>query len=86
VPDVVEDIDSPVEPTSRSRLWEALRRPSRGQVIVGVLLAALGYAAVTQVRVTELDNSYAGYREQDLTNVLNTTTNAAQRSSWCSAR
>ncbi len=79
MPEAPDEKAEPIEPTSRSRLWEAMLRPSRGQVVVGVLLAALGYAAVTQVRVTELDNSYAGYREQDLINVLNTTTNAAQR-------
>jgi uncharacterized protein YlxW (UPF0749 family) len=77
--EVHENPENPAGPTSRRRLWNALLHPSRGQIIVGVLLAALGYAAVTQVRVTELDNSYAGYREQDLINVLNTTTNAAQR-------
>jgi uncharacterized protein YlxW (UPF0749 family) len=52
------------------RLREALFRPSRAQLIVGVLLAVLGFAAITQVRTTNTDNSYAGYREQDLVDVL----------------
>ena len=63
----------PTEPpdTGRERLRRALLRPSRGQVIVAVLLAALGFAAVTQVRFTNVDNTYAGLREQDLIDVLN---------------
>ncbi len=52
------------------RLRQALLRPSRAQVVVGVLLAALGFAAITQVRTNTTDNSYAGYREQDLVDVL----------------
>jgi uncharacterized protein YlxW (UPF0749 family) len=57
--------------TGRDRLLGALLRPSRGQVVVAVLLAVLGYAAVTQVRFTNVDNTFAGYREQDLIDVLN---------------
>ena len=58
-------------PSGRDRLRRALVRPSRGQVIVGVLLALLGYAAVTQVRFTTVDDTYASLREQDLIDVLN---------------
>ena len=54
-------------------------RPSAGQVVVGALLAAVGFAAVTQVRANELDNTYAGYREQDLIDVLTALSGAAQR-------
>jgi uncharacterized protein YlxW (UPF0749 family) len=54
----------------RQRLREALVRPSRGQLVVGVLLAVLGFAAITQVRTNNTDNSFAGYREQDLVDVL----------------
>ena len=61
------------------RLRAALLRPSRGQVVVGVLLAVLGFAAVTQVRANEVDNTYASYREQDLIDVLNTMTDATAR-------
>ena len=49
---------------------QALFRPSRAQLIVGVLLAALGFAAITQVRTNTTDNTYSGYREQDLVDVL----------------
>jgi uncharacterized protein YlxW (UPF0749 family) len=61
------------------RLREALLRPSRGQVIVGVLLAVLGFAAITQVRTNNTDNTYAGYREQDLVDVLSGLADTSQR-------
>ena len=61
------------------RLRQALLRPSRGQLIVGVLLAALGFAAITQVRTNNTDNTYAGYREQDLVDVLSGLADASQR-------
>jgi uncharacterized protein YlxW (UPF0749 family) len=48
-------------------------------LIVGVLLAVLGFAAITQVRTTTDDNTYAGYREGDLVDVLSGLTGAAQR-------
>jgi uncharacterized protein YlxW (UPF0749 family) len=61
------------EPTSssgRTRLLRSLTRPSRTQVIVGVLLALVGFAAIVQVRATEIDDTYAGLRQQDLIDVL----------------
>jgi len=63
----------------RQRLREALLRPSRGQVVVGVLLAVLGFAAITQVRTNTTDNSFAGYREQDLVDVLTGLAGTSQR-------
>lgn len=72
--------DPPPEgPTGRQRLLRALVRPSRGQVVVAVLLALLGYAAVTQVRFNEVDNTYASLREQDLIDVLNGLAGTSQR-------
>jgi uncharacterized protein YlxW (UPF0749 family) len=65
--------------TGRDRLRGALLRPSRGQVVVAVLLVVLGYAAVTQVRFTQVDNTYAGLREQDLIDVLNSLAGTTQR-------
>ena len=62
------------------RLRQALFRPSRGQLIVGVLLAVLGFAAITQVRTNTTDNTYAGYREQDLVDVLSGLADQSQRS------
>jgi uncharacterized protein YlxW (UPF0749 family) len=61
------------------RLRDALFRPSRAQLIVGVLLAALGFAAITQVRSNTADNTYAGYREQDLVEVLSGLAGTSQR-------
>lgn len=66
-------------PSGRDRLVRALRRPSRAQAVVAVLLAVLGYAAVTQVRFTRVDNSYAGLREQDLIDVLTGLAGTTQR-------
>jgi uncharacterized protein YlxW (UPF0749 family) len=63
----------------RERLRKALLRPSRGQLIVGVLLAVLGFAAITQVRTNTTDNTYAGYREQDLVDVLSGLSGASER-------
>ncbi|MGB0098786.1 MAG: DUF881 domain-containing protein [Nocardioides sp.] len=65
--------------SGRDRLWGALLHPTRGQVVVAVLLALLGYAAVTQVRFTQVDNSYAGLREQDLIDVLTGLAGTTQR-------
>jgi len=65
--------------TGRQRLTQALRKPSRAQAIVGVLLAVVGFAAVTQVRANEVDSTYAGYREQDLIDVLNGLAGTTQR-------
>src|SRR4051794_32791717 len=71
--------DAPPQATGRDRLRRAMLRPSRGQVVVAVLLALLGYAAVTQVRFTNVDDTYAGLREQDLIDVLTGLAGATQR-------
>lgn len=63
----------------RDRLRDALLRPSRGQIVVGVLLAVLGFAAITQVRTNTTDDTYAGYREQDLVDALSALTATSQR-------
>ena len=66
--------------TGRQRLTNAMTsRPTRAQAIVGVLLAVVGFAAVTQVRANEIDDTYAGYREQDLIDVLNGLAGTTQR-------
>jgi uncharacterized protein YlxW (UPF0749 family) len=69
----------PPDEDGRQRLREALFRPSRAQLVVGVLLAALGFAAITQVRTNTTGNTYAGYREQDLVNVLSGLSDTSQR-------
>lgn len=70
---------APPPATGRSRLLGALLRPSRGQAIVGVLLALVGFAFVTQVRATGEDSTYSSLREQDLIDVLNGLAGTTQR-------
>ncbi len=64
----------------RSRLWRAFTRPTRGQAVVGVLLALVGFAGVTQVRTNQGDDTYAGLRQQDLIDILNGLAGTTQRS------
>lgn len=64
---------------ARRQLKRGFMRPTRSQVIVGVLLACLGFGAVTQVRSNDLDNAYASYRQDDLVNLLDSLFNSAQR-------
>jgi uncharacterized protein YlxW (UPF0749 family) len=66
-------------PSGRDRLRRALLRPSRSQLVVAVLLALVGYAGITQVRFTEVDNTYGSLREQDLIDVLNGLAGTTQR-------
>jgi uncharacterized protein YlxW (UPF0749 family) len=73
--DAVDSADD----VGRQRLRQALVRPSRGQAVVGVLLAVLGFAAITQVRTNTTDNTYAGYREQDLVDVLSGLAGTSQK-------
>jgi uncharacterized protein YlxW (UPF0749 family) len=63
----------------RSRLWRAFARPTRVQVVVAVLLALVGFAGVTQVRTNQVDDTYAGLREQDLIDLLNGLAGSTQR-------
>jgi uncharacterized protein YlxW (UPF0749 family) len=67
------------EPSGRQRIWRALVKPTRGQLIVGLLLAVLGFAAVTQVRTNTVDDTYAGLRQQDLIDILDDVANQTQR-------
>ncbi len=73
-PDEIED-----GPVGRDRLFTSLFRPTRRQITVGLLLALVGFAGVTQVRATEVDDDYAGLREQDLITVLDGLAGARQR-------
>jgi len=70
--------EAPAE-TGRDRLVAALRRPRRGQVLAAVLLAVVGFAAVTQVRTNVDDSTYAGDREQDLIDILSGLAGTSQR-------
>lgn len=75
-----ESDDKPDAPRSgRQRLVDAATRPSRAQVVVAVLLAIVGFAAVTQVRAYEVDDTYSAYSEQALIDVLNGLAGTSQR-------
>lgn len=78
---MTDDQHEPTQPppSGRARLRRALLRPSRDQVVVAVLLAVLGYAAVTQVRFTNVDDTYASLREQDLIALLKGLDTQSQR-------
>jgi uncharacterized protein YlxW (UPF0749 family) len=78
-----EQTPTPPQPApadGRARLREALRRPSsRGQATVAVLLAVLGFAAVTQVKANDKDDQYVGARQGDLVQYINNLSLASQR-------
>lgn len=63
----------------RTRLKRSLLTPSRSQAVVGVLLAAVGFTAVIQVRSNELDNTYEGRRQEDLIQIFNGLTGTSDR-------
>ena len=65
--------------SGRERLFDALLRPTRAQIIVAALLAVVGFAGVTQMQANDVDDTYAGYREQDLIDVLNGLAGTSQR-------
>jgi uncharacterized protein YlxW (UPF0749 family) len=70
----------PEQPTGRRRLLDALHKsPSRGQIVVGALLAALGFAAAVQVRSNQRDDTYIGARQGDLIALINSLSLASQR-------
>lgn len=54
-------------------------RGARGQVIVAVLLGALGFAAVVQVRLTRTDDDFSGQRREELIQLLDSLSAAADR-------
>ena len=61
------------------RVRTALRRPSRRDLVVAVVLAVFGFGLVTQVRSTAVHDAYAGYQEQDLVDVLTALSGTAER-------
>lgn len=54
-------------------------RAGRGQVVVGLLLAALGFAAAVQVREVDSDEAYTGTRREDLIALLQSLSLAQDR-------
>ncbi len=68
-----------IDPGPRQRIVDGLLRPSRRQIVVGLLLAVVGFAAVTQVRVNRTDDTYSGQREQELIDILSALAGTRQR-------
>lgn len=66
-------------PSGRQRLAASLRRPSRRQTVVALILALVGFAGITQVHSNDVDDPYAGLREQDLIDILNGLAGTSQR-------
>lgn len=66
-------------PTGRDRLLHALRHPARSQIVVALLLCALGFASAIQVRDTSGEQSYDGLRESELIEILDGLTGTAER-------
>ncbi|CAA9342112.1 MAG: hypothetical protein AVDCRST_MAG72-882 [uncultured Nocardioidaceae bacterium] len=70
----------PEQQTGRERLRQALTRPvSRGQVTAAVLLAIVGFASVVQVQSQDRDANFAGARQQDLIQLLDSLNLASER-------
>lgn len=67
------------QPAAVARLRAALLHPSRGQVVAAVLVGLLAFAGVTQVRLTDDDDTYASMRSSDLIQTLNGLTAASRR-------
>lgn len=65
--------------SGQSRLFAALARPSRRQVVVAILVGLLGFSAVTQVRITANEDDYSALRQQELVDVLDGLAGARQR-------
>ncbi|MGI8577359.1 MAG: DUF881 domain-containing protein [Nocardioidaceae bacterium] len=54
-------------------------KPGRAQVLVALLLAALGFAAAVQIRLTHSNNDFAGQRREDLVVLLDSLSSATDR-------
>lgn len=66
-----QDTPPPHETTGLDRLRRSLLRPTRGQAVAAILVGVLGFAAVTQVRISGQDDDYANLRESELIQALN---------------
>jgi uncharacterized protein YlxW (UPF0749 family) len=71
--------ESPTEEEGRDRLLHSLFKPTRRQLTVGLLLALVGFAGVTQVRANQGDDNYTSLRQQELIDVLDGLAGARQR-------
>ena len=67
------------KPSGRERLRHSLLRPSRGQAVVAVLVGVLAFAAVTQVRISDRGDAYAGLRQDQLIQALDGLQSASRK-------
>lgn len=78
-----DEAAGPVQPDSGApgdRLMAVFtRRPGRGQLVVAVLLAMLGFAAAVQMRLTDTDDNFGGQRRQDLVALIDSLSSATDR-------
>ncbi|MGH3472311.1 MAG: DUF881 domain-containing protein [Nocardioidaceae bacterium] len=66
--------------SGRARLLRALgHKPGRGQLLIAVLLAALGFAAAVQIHLTHTSNDFGGQRRQNLVELLDSLSGASDR-------
>jgi uncharacterized protein YlxW (UPF0749 family) len=71
---------TPSRPSRRERLLRLLgARPTGPQLLVGVLLALLGFALALQVRSTRTDPTLEGARQSDLVRILDDVSERAER-------
>jgi uncharacterized protein YlxW (UPF0749 family) len=77
----MSDASPPTDPPSgRDRLRRSLVRPSRGQAVVAVLVGLLAFAAVTQARISDRGDAYAGLRQDQLIQALDGLQSASRKS------
>jgi uncharacterized protein YlxW (UPF0749 family) len=72
--------DPSASTSGRDRLRHSLLRPSRGQAVVAVLVGVLAFAAVTQVRISDRGDVYAGLRQDQLIQALDGLQTASRKS------
>lgn len=77
-PEVPERPEGAPEPKPQLRNMFGVRGV-RGQIIVAVLLGALGFAAVVQVRLTRTDDDFSGQRREELIQLLDSLSAAGDR-------
>ncbi len=78
--ETADDATRADEDAARTRVRGALLgRPSRGQAVVAVLLAVLGFAAATQVSAIRSDDDFTGARRDELVQLLQTLAAAQDR-------
>jgi uncharacterized protein YlxW (UPF0749 family) len=80
IPPTPESADDAERPRGVNKLLASVRsRPGRGQIVVAILLAVLGFGAVVQGRASSDSGDYAGTRRGDLIQLLDSLDGARDR-------